>query len=142
MDKLNFLFCYGSSTILMSLEAESYMLTSTQCHEYFSPNPNILIELFHALHKNSARHFRQMSCRITYASQTCSTGIPFTLAMTYATCGMVAGSFLPFTIAPRSHFSFFTALGSGGAPALCFADAWEGLISHSGYSQLGCSQEF
>ncbi len=67
---------------------------------------------------------------VTYAWQTCSTGSPLTLAITCATCLIVAGSLRPLTIKPRCHFSFFTAFGKGGASAEYVAEAWEARISH------------
>ena len=59
----------------------------------------------------------------TYALHTSSIDIPLILAITCATCDIVAGSFLPLIMRPFSHFSFLTALGKGGAALLCLADA-------------------
>lgn len=96
------------------------MTPTLPLHSTVSPNPNILIELFHALHNTS--QYRPTSPTTekargqkTYASQTTSTSTPLILAITYATNGIVAGSFRPFTMAPLTHLSFFTALGTSGA---------------------------
>jgi hypothetical protein len=50
--------------------------------------------------------------------------------MACATWDIHAGSFLPFTIIPGVHFSFLTALTSGGASVKNAADVCDGLISH------------
>lgn len=67
---------------------------------------------------------------MTYASETSSSGTPLIFAMACATWDIHAGSFLPFTIIPGVHFSFLTALTSGGASVKNAADVCDGLISH------------
>jgi hypothetical protein len=110
-------------------------------HSTCSPKPNILTEFRHALCYVSHTHPTFTLMTRTYASQTSSTLISLILAIAYATCGIVAGSFRPFTMAPLTHFSFLTALGRGGASLRNLADACDGRISHQGPSVSICRCE-
>ncbi|KAL8961242.1 MAG: hypothetical protein Q9183_005339, partial [Haloplaca sp. 2 TL-2023] len=92
-----------------------------------TPNPNISTEFLHA------------------ASTTSSNGTPLTPATTFATFRISHGSFLPLTIHPSSHFSFFTFFHFSFSPSpscprlKTSIPACEGRISHHGPSVSNCN---
>ena len=57
---------------------------------------------------------------LQHASTTSSTPQPLTPATTHATAPIVQGSFRPLTIAPSTHFSFFTLLAMPSFPGQSF----------------------
>jgi len=81
------------------------------------------------------------SVSFTYALATSATSIPLILATAHATWPIATLSFLPFTMQPRTNFSFLTTLGNGGASWRYAAEACEGRISHQGPSVSRCRFE-
>ena len=88
------------------------------------PRPNIWMEFPHALSIELAIKRGIKYHGDAHASDSLSILMFLILAITWATCMIVTGSFLPLTIRPFCHFSFFKAfIESFGASFMYLEEA-------------------